>query len=234
MRLILVESGRSFFQTSECALLSILAHGLLVWSAVSLTTDGRRLPTDQREARVFYLLPPDRVDVRDRQMEVLQWGKLGRDLQDGRYLLKPDGGLVRSQLAHGARGKRHRSGARGQLPFGPAPLYVPDTVFSVIQVDRIVERYPSSAAPVYPEELLASGTEGMVQATYVVDTLGQVDTTTIHVVYSDDPRFTASVVTSLGAARFSPALRQGRHVRQLVEQKFRFKIRPSDGDPVSS
>jgi hypothetical protein len=227
MRLILIESGRSFLQTSECAVLSILAHALLVWSALSLTADGRRLPTDQREARVFFLLPPDRVDVRDQQMEIMQWGKLGGDLQNGRYLLKPDGGWLRAQLSHGARGKRHRSGAKGQLPFGPASPYVPDTVFSVIQVDRIVERYESSAAPEYPHDLLVTGTEGLVQATYVVDTIGQVDTTTINVVYSDDPRFTASVRTALGLMRFRPAMRAGRTVRQLVEQKFRFKIVPT-------
>jgi hypothetical protein len=61
-----------------------------------------------------------------------------------------------------------------------------------------------------------------------VDTLGQVDTTTIHVVHSDDPRFTASVVTSLSLAKFKPARRSGHTVRQLVEQKFRFKIQPPE------
>jgi Gram-negative bacterial TonB protein C-terminal len=226
MRLILLESGRSFFQTTECALLSFLAHGLLVWGAIDLSSEGRRLPVDEREARVFYLLPPDRMDVRDRQSDIVQFGRLGADIRDGEYLLKPDGGWLRSQLAHGSRGKRLRSGARGQLPFGPPSLFNPDTVFSVLQVDEIVQRYESSAAPIYPPDLLAIGTQGMVQATYVVDTVGQVDTTTIHVVFSDDPRFTASVVTALGQARFRPARRGGRTVRQLVEQKFRFKILP--------
>jgi hypothetical protein len=227
MRLILLESGRKFFQTAECAVLSIVAHAVLVWGGVSLTSDGRRLPTDQREARVFFLLPPDRVDVRNRQTEILQWGRLGGDIEDGKYLLKPDGGWIRSQLAHGTRGKRLRSGARGQIPFGPASPFIPDTAFSVLEVDEIVERYESSAAPVYPHDLLATGTEGLVRATYVVDTIGQVDTTTINVIYSDDPRFTASVVTALGQARFRPARRAGKVVRQLVEQKFRFKIVPA-------
>jgi hypothetical protein len=232
MRLVLIESGRKFFQTTECAVLSILAHAILVWGGVSLTSDGRRLPTDEREARVFFLLPPDRVDVRDRQTEIMQWGRLGGDIEDGKYLLKADGGWIRSQLAYGARGKQPRSGARGRLPFGPASPFVPDTAFSVLEVDEIVERYESSAAPVYPHDLLAIGTEGLVQATYVVDTIGQVDTTTIHVMYSDDPRFTASVVTALGQARFRPAKRAGKVVRQLVEQKFRFKIVPASS-PMS-
>lgn len=182
------------------------------------------MPADEREARVFFLLPPDRVDVRSRQSEILQYGRLGGDLEDGRYLLKPDGGGLSLAPSHGARGKRNRSGARGQLPIGPPSRFIPDTAFSVLEVDRIVERYESSAAPVYPRDLLAIGAEGLVQAIYVVDTVGQVDTTTIRVVHSDDPRFTASVRTALGQMRFRPAVRAGKTVRQLVEQKFRFKI----------
>lgn len=184
------------------------------------------MPADEREARVFFLLPPDRVDVRSRQSEILQYGRLGGDLEDGRYLLKPDGGRLSLAPSHGARGKRNRSGARGQLPIGPPSRFIPDTAFSVLEVDRIVERYESSAAPIYPRDLLAIGAEGLVQTIYVVDTVGQVDTTTIRVVHSDDPRFTASVRTALGQMRFRPALRAGKTVRQLVEQKFRFKIVP--------
>jgi TonB family protein len=97
----------------------------------------------------------------------------------------------------------------------------------VLEVDETVQRYEGSAAPVYPRDLIASGTEGQVQATYVVDTTGRVDTTTIQVVQSDDPRFTESVRTALGGMRFRPAKRAGKLVRQLVTQRFRFRITPS-------
>jgi hypothetical protein len=227
MQLTLPESGRNLLQATECAAVSLVAHALLVGFAVSLTSSGSRLPVDEREARVFFLLPPDRMDVRSRQNEIMQWGKLGGDLQDGQHLFKPDPGWISRKPAHGARGKRDRSGARGQIPLGPASPFIPDTAFSVLEVDETVERYESSAAPIYPSDLLAIGAEGLVQATYVVDTTGQVDTTTIQVVHSDDPRFTASVRTSLGQARFRPAKRAGKTVRQLVEQKFRFKIVPA-------
>jgi hypothetical protein len=59
-----------------------------------------------------------------------------------------------------------------------------------------------------------------------VDTTGAVDSATIHVLHSDDPRFTESVRTALGLMRFRPATRGGKSVRQLVEQKFRFRIAP--------
>jgi TonB family protein len=103
---------------------------------------------------------------------------------------------------------------------------IPDTIFSVLEVDETVERYEGSAAPAYPPDLLAVGAEGMVQATYVVDTAGRVDTATIQVLHSDDPRFAESVRTALGLMRFRPATRGGKSVRQLVEQRFRFRIAP--------
>ena len=226
MHLLLLESGRKFFQTAECAALSIVAHGVLIWSALSLNVDGWRIPVTEREARVLFLLPPDRVDSRDRQSEIFQLGKLGGGPEDGGYLLNPDPGWERHRIARGSRGKLKGSGARGRLPFGPPSPYVPDTAFSILEVDETVERYASSAAPIYPKDLLATGTQGDVEATYVVDTAGQVDTTTVHVMSSDDPRFTASVMTALGGMRFRPAKRSGHVVRQLVQQKFRFRIMP--------
>ncbi|MGH7508988.1 MAG: energy transducer TonB [Gemmatimonadales bacterium] len=219
--------SRNFFPSAECAIASILAHAVVVWFAVGLTQGGSRMPADEREARVFFLLPPDRVDVRSRQTEIIQWGRLGADLEDGKRLFGPEEGWLSRVPAQGSRGRRDQSGARAQLPFGPPARYVPDTAFSVLEVDEMVERYPSSAAPIYPRDLIAIGAEGLVQAIYVVDTVGQVDTTTIQVVYSDDPRFTASVRTALGQMRFRPARRAGKTVRQLVEQKFRFQIVPA-------
>jgi TonB family protein len=226
MRPILLESDRNFFKTAECAFVSILAHAGLVWFAVGVTEGGRQIPTDEREARVFFLLPPDRVDVRSRQTEIIQWGKVGQDLQDGMHLVNPSEGWLSRAPAHGVRNRGDRSGARAQVPFGPPPVFIPDTAFSVLEVDEIV-RYEGSAAPIYPPDLIAIGAEGMVQAIYVVDTTGMVDTTTIQVVRSDDPRFTESVRNALAQMRFRPATRAGKRVRQLVEQQFRFRITPA-------
>ncbi len=207
--------------------MSFLAHAGLVWLAVGLTDGGSRIPTDEREARVFFLLPPDRVDVRLRQTESIRWGRLGGDLDNGKNLATGGEGLLLREQARGARKGGKWSGARGELPFGPETPFVPDTVFSVLEVDETVERYDGSAAPVYPRDLLAIGAEGVVQATYVVDTTGLVDTTTIEVMHSDDPRFTASVRRALGGVRFRPAKRGGKAVRQIVGQQFRFQIAPT-------
>ncbi len=226
MHLTLLESDRSFLRSAECASLSILAHGGLVWLALGMTEGGREIPTDEREARVFFLLPPDRVAAPLRQTDKFQWGRLGGELAGGTDLKGAADGRRFDVPRDGARQWGERSRARGEVPFGPPSRLMHDTAFSVLEVDRMVERYDGSAAPVYPSDLIATGTEGLVQATYVVDTTGRVDTATVQVVHSDDPRFTQSVRTALGGMRFRPATRSGKTVRQLVEQRFRFRLNP--------
>lgn len=213
--------------SAECACASLVAHAAVLVLAVVLTHGGARLPTDEREARVFFLLPPDRVPSSTHQIDRIQWGRLGGDLSDGKDLLRS--GVGRSFLPddHGSRTWGRRSGARPEAPFGPAERLVADSVFSVLEVDRMVERYDGSAAPVYPPELIAKGIQGMVQAIYVVDTTGWVDTSSIKVVTSDDPGFTQSVRQALDHMRFRPAIRAGHPVRQRVQQKFRFQISPT-------
>lgn len=229
MQGLLLESGRSFLQTTECALVSLVAHGMVITLVAGVTAGGRQLPADEREARVFFLLPPDRQVQRDYQSEIFQVAAPGIDLQDGADLTRPGAGWVVRPQPRGARGKEAGSGARGAVPFGPPARLPLDSVFSVLQVDRTVERHAWSAAPEYPQELAALGTQGVVRAFYVVDTAGAVDTSSIQVVYSDDPHFTASVVTALARMRFRPATKAGRPVRQQVEQQFRFRIRPLMG-----
>ena len=160
------KSERSFLLSAECACASLVAHGALVLVALVLSAGGRRLPADEREARVFFLLPPDRMPSSTHQSDLIQWGRLGGDLSDGKDLLRAGVGRQIRADDHGSRLWGKRSGARPELPFGPAERLVADSVFSVLEVDRMVERYDGSAAPAYPPELVAKGVQGMVQAIY--------------------------------------------------------------------
>ncbi|HTC23841.1 MAG TPA: energy transducer TonB [Gemmatimonadales bacterium] len=223
MRLTLLESDHRFIQTAEYAVISILAHGVVILAAVSVTAGGRQLPLTERDARIFFLLPPDRVDVRSRQMETDQWGKLGADLENGRRSSVATPGFYIREPAAGRRSLADKSGARGQLPIG-LDLGRPDTIFSVLEVDSTVERFEGSAAPAYPPELLARGREGTVYVQFVVDTTGLVDTASIRILSSPDSLFEQSVRSALSSTRFRPAKRSGHKVRQLVEQHFRFTI----------
>jgi Gram-negative bacterial TonB protein C-terminal len=223
MQLTLLESDRSFFRTAEYAAVSIVAHLGLVWVVVATATGTFRLPTNEREARVLFLLPPDPVAATERQAEILLPGRPGSGLDQAGQLPAEGEGLRLLATTRRARHRGERGGARKDQPFGPAP-HLAEIVYSALQVDEMVQRYEGSAAPVYPPELSAQGKEGKVDATYVVDTTGRVDTTTFQVLQSDDLRFTESVRTSLGEALFRPAKRAGQPVRQLVQQRFNFKL----------
>ncbi|MEO7987579.1 MAG: hypothetical protein ABI766_13695, partial [Gemmatimonadales bacterium] len=141
MHLTLLESDRNFFRSAEFAFASIVAHLGVVWLAVGATDGGLHFPANEREARVFFLLPPDRVDVQPHQSEVFRLGKLGGGLDKGDLRAVPGADPRVGPKAYGARRWGKREGARGELPFGPASSLVSDTVFSVLQVDRTVERF---------------------------------------------------------------------------------------------
>jgi TonB family protein len=196
---------------------------------VAVTATGNfRLPDDERDARVMFLLPPDAAGAGERQAEVFLPGRPGSGLDETSPLPADEQGLRLAGNARQSPRQGERSGALSDEPFGPAP-FLPEKVYSALQVDQMVERYESSAAPVYPPELSAHGTEGLVEAAYVVNATGRVDTTSIRVMQSDHPRFTESVRTALGEARFRPAKRVGNAVSQLVQQRFRFKLAQPSG-----
>jgi TonB family protein len=223
MHVTLLESDRSLLRSAECASLSLLAHAGLVWLALGATTGGRQLPADEREARAFVLLPPEYERGPLGQLDVIRWEAIGGGLDGGDWLMGAGDGVVERAAGSETTRPGARSYAQGDLPFEP-PARLIDTTFTVYEVDMTVERIEGSPAPVYPSGLAEAGVGGLVRATYVVDTAGRVDTTTIRIISSDHPGFTASVQTALGEMRFRAAKRHGKPVRQLIEQQFRFQI----------
>jgi TonB family protein len=223
MHLTLLESDQSFLRSAECASLSIMAHAGLVWLALGVTAGGRLLPADEREARAFFLLPPDNVQAPLGQLDVIRWEAVGGALDGGTMLTGAGDGVLERAAGSGTPRPGARSYAQGDLPFGP-PARLFDSTFTVFEVDAMVERWEGTGAPVYPSDLAEAGVEGVVRVTYVVDATGRVDTTTIRIMSTDHPHFTTAVQTALGEMRFRPAKRRGQAVRQLVEQRFRFQI----------
>lgn len=75
----------------------------------------------------------------------------------------------------------------------------------------------------YPPSLLAAGVEGSVVAEFVIDTHGQIETGTLSIVSSTNPLFSAAVSDALDRATYTPAVKNGGEVRQLVHQRFAFR-----------
>jgi len=95
-------------------------------------------------------------------------------------------------------------------------------VYVDADVDREVQRDPTSAAPEYPPYLMENHIEGSLTVEFVVDTTGGADSTSLKVIHSSHPAFEQSLRAALPRMRFVPAELGGRLVRQWVRQEFRF------------
>jgi TonB family protein len=93
------------------------------------------------------------------------------------------------------------------------------------RVDRQVLPRPENGQPHYPGALRAAAIEGEVVARFVVDTLGNVESSSIGIIAATHPLFANAVRRWLAHTRYVPAELDGRVVRQLVEQRIEFALR---------
>ena len=99
------------------------------------------------------------------------------------------------------------------------------TTFFEFQVDKPAA-LRKSMKPQYPAALKRAGISGEVWAQFVVDTTGRVDMRTFKALKSSGLEFTAAVKAVLPTWRLDPAIRQGKKVKQFVEQSFVFSPPP--------
>lgn len=118
-----------------------------------------------------------------------------------------------------------RRAGRSITPDELEQLIASSTIYTAEQVDSVA-RLDQTQLPaiVYPPSLRAEHVEGMVLAEFVVDTLGRVEADRFGIVGSTDPLFSDAVRNAIREASFTPAVRGGRRVRQLVRQPFEFKL----------
>jgi TonB family protein len=111
-------------------------------------------------------------------------------------------------------------------PTATEPASLPPTVVSASEADLAdgpARLLPNSRGPVFPEALKAEGVSGAVLTQFVVNSDGTVDTSSVKILRSTDPAFSAAVRAELTSIRFAPARVGGRAVRQLVTQAFQFE-----------
>lgn len=207
------------------AMLSVAAHVVLVGAAVYGTGVESRQLVEEISQRIYYLPPPDRMPASQAIAERIQYVDVGNgarirgeETQNGTQPAQP-------KPAQNAGGR----GAPGVDPLdqqSQLPMPSDDSVYSILNVEESAVRSEGSAAPIYPPELIAKGLEGAVLTNFVIDTTGRADAATIEIVQSSHPLFEQAVRTAIPGMRFSPAMVQGRRVRQVVEQRFQFRITP--------
>ena len=99
------------------------------------------------------------------------------------------------------------------------------TIFTPDQVDKPAQ--PDGGHPLdvkYPPALFAAGVRGSVLAEFVVDPAGKIEYETLGIVSSTHPLFSDAVRRALESARYTPAMKGGHAVRQLVQQPFDFMV----------
>lgn len=96
-------------------------------------------------------------------------------------------------------------------------------VFTADQVDTPVRLERATYLPVYPDSLWNAAASGQATAEFVVDGYGRVELGTVSIVSASDALFGDAVRNALGRARFTPAVRKGLRVRQVVQLPTRFE-----------
>ncbi|MCA9768101.1 MAG: TonB family protein [Gemmatimonadetes bacterium] len=104
---------------------------------------------------------------------------------------------------------------------GTEPDVVDCRVVAGQEVDRPVSRLVA-AKPIYPDSLRGSGLQASVRLRFVVCPDGMVDSTSLVVQPSIDPRFDRAAGEAAIRSTYRPAQRGGRPVAQIVEVLIRF------------
>jgi TonB family protein len=92
------------------------------------------------------------------------------------------------------------------------------------QVEKPAAQISGTGAPRYPDSLRSARVEGEVQVQFVVNQDGNVQVNTFKVLKATNDLFASAVRSALPNMRYYPAEVGGKHVRQLVQQSFQFKL----------
>ncbi len=106
----------------------------------------------------------------------------------------------------------------------PSPFSFSSPTHYVEAGNRPAEQIPGTGMIRYPDELRRANVEGEVIAQFVVTQDGKYLEGSFKVVKSNNPLFSEAVKLALPNMRFTPAVVNGRMVRQMLEQPFTFSL----------
>src|SRR5438309_8869242 len=182
-----VESYSRSTPVSSSAVVSLVTHALLIGVAIAATNRPANLESDWIENRAYYLPPPDRRPSQEGSRETIKYVDLapeGVGAGFGEVSAGTDGPVIQEPSASlGDIGRDLTSSITAPKLSGG------DSIFTQLEVDSTVSRFPGSAAPVYPSEMLKQGVQGSVVTQYVVDTTGFADSTSLKIMHTTHEQF---------------------------------------------
>jgi TonB family protein len=97
------------------------------------------------------------------------------------------------------------------------------SVFTADQVDTQAElRSPLPLEAIYPASLFAARVEGTAVAEFIVGVTGRIEEGSFAIVSASHPWFGEAVSQAMEGAVYSPAIKDGMAVKQVVHQRFEF------------
>ncbi len=219
---LLLESNPRGFQFRQGALVSLVAHSILISASVLVTRGGPAKLIEAAQEKVIFLVPMNRTNSPPPREESVRFVRDGEKAGSGGAEDKIVDKAATREAPIVGMGKEEGKPEEVAEEVIPSAIY--DTVATAVDVDSTVTRFSDSAAPMYPPKLLELKVEGGAYVQFVVDTLGVADTLSFRVISATHPEFAQSVRQALPGMRFHPAILRSRKVPQLVEQPFMFKI----------
>jgi TonB family protein len=216
-------------QDRSSAAISIVTHVLLIAAAVAATNRPADLVLDWIANRPYYLPPPNRRPNQEESREAIQYVELSPvGVGSGFGRRGAGNNLLVKEMSPGLGDLGRDLTSSIESP----KLTGDDSVFTQLEVDSVVARYPGSAAPQYPSDLVKDGIQGSVLVQFVVDTTGFADSSSLRIIRATHEDFARAVRAALPYMRFFPAKVGPKKVRQLVEQEFTFKIEQAATTPA--
>lgn len=200
---------------------SIAAHAALVLSLTVGAGQAMLRPSETTSESIIstalrYLLPPDRAGRPAAEAQATWSSAAMAALPPG----NPETYSPQVQQAGTPTPDREDSAAPEPL----AEAAAAQNAFTLLDVDTVAVRDPTSAVPVYPSLLEKQGIEGTAVVRFVVDTTGRADLATFRLIETNHPLFGAAVRDALPGMKFHPATVGPNKVRQMVELPFGFQI----------
>jgi TonB family protein len=222
---VLLESGARLTEPrARWTAASVLAHATLIAAAVALTMRDGRMPIERIQLEPVVYVAPQRTP---RLPQLPRQTGIAPFAHEMLSISVPPVPLDPSIPAEPDAPRASFNAPGAALAPGASIAILPgDGVYTDQLVDRTVVPRNGNGNPAYPSELRSSGIEGDVRVRFVVDSAGRVEPASLTVLQATHSLFGDAVRQWILQTRYIPAEVSGRRVRQLVEQRVAFTLRP--------
>jgi len=231
----LIESKRKSEKRAGGALFSVVFHSLAIAGAILATAGGVKSAMEQREEKVQMVEQPKEKPPEPEKKPPPPDVVVAPPPPKGFQILTapieiptvlPDIDLSKKMTDEADYTGKGVAGGTSKGVAGGVPQSInTETTYYDFQVEKVAAQVQGTGVPVYPEVLKNAGIEGEVDVSFVIDTTGRADMSTLKILKSPHAQFTEAVRKALSTARFLPAEVGGKKVKQLVQLPFVFSIK---------